>query len=82
MLMSVIKAATRPTIVNMVAKVYIPVLFPLTFLIALTAVTLDGLLGFEAGFLPSPANFIVAGVSLVSGLVALAVDLRTAHRAG
>ena len=67
MLRSVIKAATRPTIVNMVAKVYIPVLFPLTFLIALSALKLDVLLGFEAGFLPEPTHFVVAAISLVSG---------------
>ncbi len=69
MLMSVIKAATRPTILNMVAKVYIPVLFPLTFLIALSAVKIDHWLGFDAGFLPEPANFVVAGASLVLGAV-------------
>ena len=67
MLMSVIKAATRPTIVNMVAKVYIPVLFPLTFLIAQSAVKLDQMLGFQAGFLPEPTNLIVAASSLVLG---------------
>ena len=65
-----VKAGLSPAILGMVTKVYIPILFPLTFLIALTAVTLDGLLGFEGGFLPSPANFIVAGVSFVVGLVA------------
>jgi protein-S-isoprenylcysteine O-methyltransferase Ste14 len=67
MLMSIIKAATRPTILNMVAKVYIPVLFPLTFLIALSSIKIDALLGFEAGFLPEPTHFIVAGTSLVLG---------------
>ena len=51
----------------MVAKVYIPVLFPLTFLIALTAVKLDQLLGFQAGFLPEPTNLVVAASSLVFG---------------
>ena len=67
MLMSIIKAATRPTIVNMVAKVYIPVLFPLTFLIALSALKLDEILGFKAGFLPQPTHLIVAGSSLILG---------------
>ena len=57
----------RPTILNMVAKVYIPVLFPLTFLIALTAVKLDALLGFSSGFLPQPQNLGIAASSLVLG---------------
>lgn len=66
----VVKAGLSPAILGMVTKVYIPVLFPLTFLIALAAVKLDGLLGFEGGFLPSPANYWIAGASFVVGLVA------------
>ena len=53
----------------MVAKVYIPVLFPLTFLIALGALQLDAVLGLEGGFLPEPLNLTVAAGSLVSGAV-------------
>ena len=64
---SIIRAALRPTILNMVAKVYIPVLFPLTFLIALLSMKLDAWLGFEGGLLPSPANYTIAGVSFVLG---------------
>lgn len=48
-----IKAAFSPAITGMVTKVYIPILFPLTFLIGLSAVTLDKLFGFENGFLPT-----------------------------
>ena len=69
MLTSIIKAATRPTILNMVAKVYIPVLFPLTFIIALAAHKLDALLGFDGGFLPQPTHLVVATFSIVAGAV-------------
>ena len=66
MLMSVIKAATRPTIVNMVAKVYIPVLFPLTFLIALSALKLDALLGvLSVGFALNSVSFCFILVPLL-----------------
>ena len=51
----------------MVAKVYIPVLFPLTFLIAICAVEMDSILGFGSGFLPEPANRWIALGSLVLG---------------
>jgi protein-S-isoprenylcysteine O-methyltransferase Ste14 len=53
----------------MVAKVYIPVLFPLTFLIALMALKLDAMLGFESGFLPDPAHLALGAGSLVLGAV-------------
>lgn len=65
----IIRAGLRPSIVNMVAKVYIPTLFPLTFLIGLTALWLDGVLGFGDGFLPRPANLALAGVSFVGGAI-------------
>jgi protein-S-isoprenylcysteine O-methyltransferase Ste14 len=65
--MSIVHAALRPTILNMVAKVYIPVLFPLTFLIALASIKMDGLLGFNDGFLSTPANYGVALGSFVLG---------------
>jgi len=66
---SIFRAALRPTIINMVAKVYVPVLFPLTFLIALMALKLDSVLGFEGGFISSPTNYFVAGISFVLGAV-------------
>ena len=65
--MSIIRAALRPTILNMVAKVYIPVLFPLTFLIALMAIKLDAFMGFNQGFLPAPTNYYVGLCSFVLG---------------
>ena len=58
---------SRP-ILLMVSKVYVPVLFPLTFLIALTAMWLDGALGFEDGFLPRPANLGIAAGTFVVGV--------------
>ena len=62
-----IRAGLRPTILSMVAKVYIPVLFPLTFGIALMSLWMDRKLGFEGGFLPTPANWGIAAGSLVVG---------------
>lgn len=64
---SVLKVAFSRPILLMVAKVYIPVLFPLTFLIALSAVTLDRWLGFEAGFLAPPWHLRIAAASFVTG---------------
>jgi protein-S-isoprenylcysteine O-methyltransferase Ste14 len=63
------KAALSPAILGMVTKVYIPTLFPLTFLIGLTALTLDQLLGFGSGFLPSPLNYGVAAGCFLIGTV-------------
>lgn len=65
-------ALSRP-ILLMVGKVYIPVLFPLTFLIALCALALDAALGWGP-FLPTPANYAVAAVSLVLGLLVVGVS--------
>ena len=53
----------------MVAKVYIPVLFPLTFLIAITALKLDAFMGFNEGFLPTPLNYTIGLTSLLLGAV-------------
>jgi protein-S-isoprenylcysteine O-methyltransferase Ste14 len=66
---AIFRAVLGPTILNMVAKVYIPVLFPLTFLIALCAIELDTVLGFGGGFLPEPTHYMVAISSLVLGAV-------------
>jgi protein-S-isoprenylcysteine O-methyltransferase Ste14 len=65
----IVKAGLSPAIVGMVTKVYIPMLFPLTFLIAMVAVGLDGALGLDGGFLPSPANLWVALGSFALGTV-------------
>ncbi len=60
----------------MVAKVYVPVLFPLTFGIALFALWMDRWIGelvpFDVGqgFLPQPANLWIAAASFGIGAVA------------
>lgn len=59
-----------PQILLMVAKVYIPVLFPLTFLILLLALWLDRLLGFGHGFLPPTVAW---GLAITSFLVGSAI---------
>ena len=63
---SAVRVVRTPQIVLMVAKVYIPVLFPLTFLIALISLAIDRALGMTA-FLPSPLNYGIAVLSLVAG---------------
>ena len=60
MIVQFFRAAFRPHITQMVAKVYIPTLFPLTFLISLLALRLDQFLGFEKGFLATPTNYYIA----------------------
>lgn len=57
----------RPAILGMVTKVYVPVLFPLTFLIWLIASAIDGAVGLGAGFLPAPANLLAAALSFGLG---------------
>jgi len=53
----------------MVVKVYIPILFPLTFLICLFSTFLDEKLGFGAGIISQPLNYFIAGSTfLVGGL--------------
>lgn len=66
---SMIRAGLTPELLLMVAKVYIPVLFPLTFLIGLASVALDGALGLGDGFLPQPAHLGIAAATFVLGAV-------------
>ena len=63
---ALVQAIFRAPITLMVAKVYVPVLFPLTFMIALLALKLDALLGFPILF-EAPTNWLVAGTSFVVG---------------
>ena len=65
-----IQAGLRPSILLMVAKVYIPVLFPLTFGLCLVAMWLDQSLGFGDGFIPAPHNLTAAAMCFVLGVVA------------
>ncbi len=64
---SMVQAGLKPELLLMVAKVYVPVLFPATFLIAISSMALDRRLGFADGFLPPGTNYIVAAVSFVFG---------------
>jgi protein-S-isoprenylcysteine O-methyltransferase Ste14 len=63
---AIIQAIFRAPITLMVAKVYVPILFPLTFLIALTAIKIDSFLGFPTMF-EYPTNWIVAVFSFIIG---------------
>ena len=63
-----IRVGLSPQILLMVSKVYVPVLFPTTFLIAWTSLAVDRALGLGA-FLPWGVNFAVAAVSLAAGLL-------------
>jgi protein-S-isoprenylcysteine O-methyltransferase Ste14 len=68
MLVSLVKTFFRSHISHMVAKVYIPTLFPLTFLICLLAIFLDSSFGFEA-FIPEPFNLVLAGICFCTGVI-------------
>ena len=68
-----VRVVFTPQILLMVTKVYIPFLFPLTFLISMLALWLDGVIGFGAGLIPAPANLWIAGFLLVSGLAFVGV---------
>lgn len=63
-----VRVVFTPQILLMVTKVYIPFLFPLTFLISMLALWLDAQLGFGAGLIPGPANYYVAGGLMAIGL--------------
>lgn len=65
------RVALSPPILLMVSKVYVPVLFPLTFAIGWTALTTDAALGWGP-FLPTPANYAIAAASLLAGLLVVA----------
>jgi protein-S-isoprenylcysteine O-methyltransferase Ste14 len=70
---AIAQVAATPQILLMVSKVYIPVLFPFTFLVALSALKLDRALDLPP-LLPEPANWIVAGLSLLLGLLVVGVS--------
>ena len=63
---NVLKVALSRPILLMVAKVYIPVLFPLTFLIALIATATDSAMGFN-GLLPDDMRLPAAALSFIIG---------------
>lgn len=80
-LRSIVAVALSPPILLMVSKVYVPVLFPLTALIALGALALDRALGLGP-FLPVPTNYAVAAVSLALGLLVVGVSYAELVRKG
>jgi protein-S-isoprenylcysteine O-methyltransferase Ste14 len=67
MITQLAKTAFQPNISLMVAKVYIPMLFPLTFLISYAALGIDGMLGMSEGFLQNPGNLAGAGLCFLAG---------------
>ena len=73
LLASAFRVVFTPQILGMVTKVYIPVLFPLTFAISMGALAMDGLLGFGSGFLPANLVWPVAGGLLVAGLLVVGI---------
>ncbi len=82
MLLRMVRVALSPPILLMVTKVYVPVLFPLTFGIALAAAWLDRALGFEGGVVGSPLNYALAALSLVVGLVVVGISYAELVTAG
>ena len=56
-----------PQILHMLAKVYVPVLFPLTFLIVLLGFAVDRWLDLPAVMLAPPLNLVVGGAIFVTG---------------
>ncbi len=60
------RVAATPQILNMVAKVYIPVLFPLTFLILLLGIRIDEMLALPQ-LLNAPTNYWAALISFAVG---------------
>lgn len=65
----ILRSFFSPAILGMVTKVYVPMLFPITFLIWLISSRLDQVLGFGDGFIPWPTNLLVGVVSFVVGAV-------------
>lgn len=80
----ILRVAMTPQILLMVSKVYIPTLFPVTFLIALTSRMADGALqaslgntlglDLRAGFLPVPMNYGLAAASMAFGLLIVGIS--------
>jgi hypothetical protein len=77
-----LRVASSPPILLMVAKVYVPVLFPLTFGIALAAARLDRLLGLDGGMIAAPARYAVAAALLAAGLAIVGVSYAELVTAG
>jgi len=63
---TIVGVIREPDLYQMVIRIYFPILFPLTFLIVLTAMALDGAMGWTQLFSP-PLNHWVAGFTFVTG---------------
>lgn len=61
-----VKVLREPDLYQMILRVYLPILFPLTFLICLGAVKLDAFMGWQS-LLPAPMNYVAAAILLVTG---------------
>lgn len=73
MIAGAFRVVLTPQILLMVSKVYIPVLFPITFAVAMISLWLDKKLGFGGGFIPQGVNAWVALGSLVFGLIVVGI---------
>ena len=63
-----LRVSVTPQILQMVAKVYVPVLFPLTFLIVMVGIRVDHAMGWPV-LLEPPTNFSAAVVSFTLGVI-------------
>lgn len=63
---SLLRVIAEPELYQMVLRIYLPILFPLTFLIVLCALWLDSALGWTALFVP-PQQYIFAILTFVLG---------------
>ena len=81
MMLKLINTFFRSHISHMVAKVYIPTLFPLTFLISLLALWLDRSFGF-APIVDNGFNYWLAGITFIVGVVAWLATYEQLSRIG
>jgi len=68
MIAKLIQTARQPQITMMVAKVYLPILFPITFFICILSYKMDDFLGYKQGFLPTPFNYGLSAFLFLSGV--------------
>ncbi len=64
-----LRVVFTPQILHMLAKVYLPVLFPLTFLLVLLGFGLGSWLGLPATILPYPWQLVVGGLIFLAGVI-------------
>lgn len=76
-----VKVLAEPDLYEMLLRVYLPILFPLTFLIVLLARTVDAAFGW-APVLPTPLNFVVAGALFAAGALVWVYTYATLIKVG